>query len=196
MTDSITTCPIWGDDSEAEGERQSEQGLMTVKFSARAGGAYEITEEVSLSVQELSNSQKARLTTILINQRNQGDRRPKVTTEIVEYAKRKRPIPIYERAERLLQYFVENTPIIGSSLKIGYHDQFQWCALAWSESVEITEVFSLDTYLEGRGWVQLNGNEIKVQVDGYSRVADLATNVDSSQAFVAMWFPCQNERPL
>ena len=141
------------------------------------------------SLQVLSSSEKARLTTMLVDQRALGVSRPVVTNQMIEDARRRQNLPIYQRAERLLQFFVERTPTIGISHTIVTRGEFQWSAMAWSESVEMREVFSLDEYLEQNGWIGTvgRGSNVKVLVDGYSRVADLRTNLDSSQAFIAMW---------
>ena len=68
-----------------------------------------------------------------------------------------------------------------------------WRAMAWSESVQSSEVQFLIGYLLEKGWIvgQREGHEMgqfTVTVDGYSHIADQAINIDSSQAFVAMWF--------
>ena len=75
-------------------------------------------------------------------------------------------------------------------------------AAARSESTKIDEVGFFLGFLEKRGWISLerrfsrqttDGGTTEVDaatvlVDGYSRIEEEATNVDSSQAFVAMWF--------
>ena len=61
--------------------------------------------------------------------------------------------------------------------------------MAWSESTTLSEVNSLLEYLIHKNWISSIGqNHYVVTVDGHGHIADLRTNVDSSQAFVAMWF--------
>ena len=52
---------------------------------------------------------------------------------------------------------------------------------------------SLLSYLNDLGWIDLRGSSFgnrraTVTVAGYSRIEEQITNVDPSQAFVAMWF--------
>ena len=72
-------------------------------------------------------------------------------------------------------------------------------ALAWSESITLEEVVYLAQYLEEEGWVRestrrvpggtiLHSYEYQVTVGGHARIADEAASIDSSKAFVAMWF--------
>ena len=61
--------------------------------------------------------------------------------------------------------------------------------MAWSESTERNEVTFLREYLVEQGWIQGNNSyQYSVTVDGHRRIADVKTNSDSTQAFVAMWF--------
>ena len=65
--------------------------------------------------------------------------------------------------------------------------------MAWSESTKGGEVQFFVDYLLDEGWIkgQREGHgmgHFAVTIDGYSHIADVETNVDSSQAFVAMWF--------
>ena len=66
-------------------------------------------------------------------------------------------------------------------------------ARAWSESTEWGEIDFYLRYLEEEGFIKATlfagGNfSTIVTVDGYERIADQAANIDSAQAFVAMWF--------
>ena len=67
--------------------------------------------------------------------------------------------------------------------------------LAWSESVSEDELYYLENYLIKQGWAREGSQEhgaisLVVTVEGYARIAELdAENKDSSQGFVAMWFP-------
>ncbi|MCY4653730.1 MAG: hypothetical protein OXC95_11275 [Dehalococcoidia bacterium] len=77
-------------------------------------------------------------------------------------------------------------------------------ALAWSESINTEELGHITNYLAERGLIQ-KGETIRnsqgyefwhtdglyscvVEVAGYSLIEQSATNPDSSQCFVAMWF--------
>ena len=65
--------------------------------------------------------------------------------------------------------------------------------MAWSESVQASEVQFLIDYLLGKGRIKGERERpgmghFTVTVDGYNHTAEQAINVDSSLAFVAMWF--------
>ncbi len=183
-------CSIWGGHGTLPNpERNSE----------RAGGRYIITRDVADTVPDLDEKHKVRLTTMLIDQRRQGVELPEVTPQLVEDSKNKPSLPVYERAERLLQYFSSKTGKVGDSLRIDYDidDLIFQGALAWSESTVEGEVDFLIKYLKKKGWIDGNRGAIPigtqgasptVTVEGYGHIADLRTNQDSRQCFVAMWF--------
>ena len=125
---------------------------------------------------------------------------PLITLNDVRYIERKHPLTVSERADRLLGFIAEQSGIVGTNVDVPPDDP---ATLAWSESISGYEVFFLLQYLEERNWIKgiftLDGYfSGMVTVEGYGRIADQATNVDSSQAFVAMWFDdsmneaCQN----
>ena len=161
--------------------------------SDRAGGGYRITYEAIdwLSYQVSNDQTRAKLTTMLINMRQQGDGYPLVTTDVVDTAISKQPLPIYERAERLLRYYAQYP--LGEQVSANQSTEQGEAALAWSESTTGDELDSFIKYLTQRGWMEelrlgSPARVYRVTVDGHSQVADLITNTDSSQCFVAMWF--------
>ena len=189
MEIALDTCPIWGSEYKATVE-QNHPAKFFVSNSDRAGGGYEITEEARFSAQTLENPEKARLTTWLIDQRTQGNDMPLVTDEVISYVKSNHPLPVHERAERLLRFIALSAETVGKRVSI---DHETLAAYAWSESTAWHEVEYFLDYLIGNNWIQgfpsstgsFNGT---VTVFGYIRIAERETNVDSSQAFVAMWF--------
>ena len=59
--------------------------------------------------------------------------------------------------------------------------------------MEESETLYLLNYLIRRGWIESTPyanmtSSAMVTVDGYGHIADQVFNVDSTQAFVAMWF--------
>ena len=143
-----------------------------------------------------SNDVKARLTTWLIDQRRQGVIIPVVTYEIaysfIETEDR-RSLPVAKRAEKLLRFLVNRTRYTGETVLV---DECYESALAWSESIDVNEVFFLLNYLSEQGFIYDYKHVIKgperclatVSVEGYGFLEELIVNPDSSQAFVAMWF--------
>ena len=199
MPTTLDTCPLWGQNHVAEGERDISERVLRVSNSDRAAGGYELTLRAKeRNIDHLSLEEKARLTTWLIDQRMQGIEFPRITEDIVELAKRTSSLPVHERAERLLRFIAEQTKPVGTPYHIREKND---AVYAWSESIGDGEVGHLITYLMKEGWIESQPQTksapfgeyripayIIVTVDGDRRVATRRTNVDSSQAFVAMWF--------
>ena len=192
MESSTIPCPIWGHGFTAKGYPIPSHALMVVEDSPRAGGGFEIGQIAQNTLRELNDSQRAMLTTMLIDLRSFGVDRPKITPEMVEDAKHRSPLPIPERALRLLRYFVKSSENIGQQFILGNRDPVEWGTLAWSESEAWYQAVYFAEYLEEKNWIALtehgDKSTIFVLVDGYSEIAEQVTNVDSTQAFVAMWF--------
>ncbi len=208
MTEPQKNCPIWPDYIATIDD--SDNSIRVE--SARAGGCYTITNTAKEILNALDDSSRARLTTLLVNQRERGLEIPEVTPKLIEDAKSSPSLPVHERADRLLKYYVDCSTIVGDEVRISYNnhdiskrmpwvksteldDVFamkMWRAMAWSESTELREVFFLTTYLKKQGWITTNsyGAEIGicVSIDGYRHINDSITTVNPAQAFVAMWF--------
>ena len=146
----------------------------------------------------MNAEEKARLTTWLIDQRNQGDERPLIAEGVIDYVKSKGALQVHERADRLLRFIAGQTTIVGTTFDIR---KDLGAVYAWSESIRREEIGYLIDYLVKREWVDsiprattvgFGDYEIparlRVTVDGRSRIGELKANVDSSQVFVAMWF--------
>ena len=190
MTNPIRVCPIWGEGFPTTVRRRPSQGITEVVNSPRAGGAYRLLGDVYLDVGNLPDEQKAALTTWLIDQRRQGSEWPEVTDGILEFIKTKPPLPVHERADRLLRFIADQSKPIGTTVQVRSDEPE---ALAWSESTSLIEVDYLLRYLIEKDWLEgdlyvdssFSG---EVTVDGFGHIAEQATNVDMTQAFVAMWF--------
>ena len=161
--------------------------------SSRAGGRYSITLQVPKNINRLKDTAKARLTTILIDQRRQGNMTPEVTQSLLDMALNKRPLEVPDRAERLLRYLADCSQEVGQPLALyaspNVNPEILYGSLAWSESTTNQEVKFLLEYLTKHDWITEPGSEVYVvTVDGYRRISDSKTNPDSAQAFVAMWF--------
>ena len=184
--------------------------------SKRAGGKYEISSEVAKSIEELKEPEKVRLTTWLVDQRLQGVYQPKVTEEIIDYIKTKRPLSVPERADRLLRFIAKKTEKTGNPVSLHTLEdagnpnvqgeiQNTHLACAWSESTGWEEIDYFFHYMTKKGWLKsgaygenperyANQVPVTVTIDGYSRIGDLETEIDSAQAFVAMWFSEEVEK--
>ena len=197
MTTPINVCQIWGGEFEAKGFHSPKTYTIRVDDSPRAGGGYEIDQILTVAqVPSMSDKEKAKLTTWLVDQRLQGNRHPQVTREVIELARNKRPLPAHERAERLLRYVASLAGTVSDVVGIGFYPREFPNACAWSESTDWNEIKYFINYLEEMGWIERVTdiapipieNAFRVTVAGYGQIAELETNVDSSQVFVAMWF--------
>ena len=200
-----SVCPIWGTTATV---RNKSRGLVV--DSPRAGGRYFVSRGAEINLKynedELQRTGsfedgwnhaggrpseverlKARLTSWLVEQRRLGVRCPEITQKTIEEVGRRQNLTVHERADRLLQSIQRATPRIGEHVGVfGNVDAI----LAVSESTNDHEVSFLLEYLERRGWLEKYGLENRIlTVEGYARLAELEkVAVDSSQAFVAMWF--------
>ena len=165
-------------------------------FSPRAGGPYKITTEANaiLRNRNASDEERALLTTMLVDQREQGVECPIVDDRLVEKASTRPPIHVDQRAARLLRFISSQAENLASIVEIR---EDTWEAYAWSESTEWGEVVYLLEFLLEMKWI--NGKRLRIArgkhlfnvkptVHGYQRIAEQRANLDSSQAFVAMWF--------
>ncbi len=187
-SNKINECPIWPGYEATVGSHRP--FVDTVEDSPRAGVSYEITRGASLLLTHATDKERALLTTMLVDQRGQGIECPVVNAALVEKAKTIPPIPVDQRAERLLRFVSSQAENLASIVEITEHS---YEAYAWSESTEWEEVVYLLNYLEEMRWVKgqrlMDGSfSGKPTVAGYQRIAEQRANPDSSQVFVAMWF--------
>ena len=148
MTTEIKTCRIWGEEYEAVGYVSQDPSYAEVRESARAGGGYITPGSVRQALLSLDEREKARFTTWLVDQRLQGNSRPTVTEEIIEYAANRSSLPIYERADRLLRFMSEQTTLAGEPIDLGNYslksevpaNSISLGAMAWSESTSPSEI--------------------------------------------------------
>lgn len=185
-------CPIWGTPAIFE----PKMGDYERVNSPRAGGQYFISG-TAVAIFPNSDSVKARLTTWLVDQRQHGPEWPRITEDIIEEVKRRQPLPVHERADRLLKYLAKKSTTIGTPVESKLTDQTEVVMemKAWSESLSVKELIYLGNYLAKQDWVDKFRNNYgdiltTITVKGYARLAELATKqINSSQGFVAMWFP-------
>ena len=215
MVDYLHYCPIWGEPHEAAGFLRPDTRTYEVSRSPRAGNGYKIDEVLlNSSVRALAPDEMERLATWLVDQRLQGVWVPEITQATIDYVKQKRPLEVHERADRLLKHLAEKSTSAGQALDIGAEgdrDSFggwvqgnsptTWAAMAWSESSKWEEIRFFIEYLAEQGWIAVTSGgggesvQVKVTIEGYSHIADVAVSRDLSQAFVAMWFSDEMKEP-
>ena len=186
----------------------------------RAGGGYITSIEAIEMIDSPTGTRinddakdqlRARLTSMLVDQRRLGIRFPMVTRELVTEAMSKSPLPVHEKAERLLRYLALRSGTLGHYVFL-YRDGVDGHvstnsfgepivqpfptnpvlqeAMAWSETTTLEEVMYLVRYLNEKGWIRKEYErslDLQVTVDGHGMISELQTNPSSSKAFVAMW---------
>ena len=184
-------CPIWYTRVDAKGLNA---GAYYVD-SPRAGGRYRITREAEVNLRTNDELEKARLTSWLVKQRQLGEEWPLVTAEVVENAIRRPGLSVHERADGLLRCIASELSAIADVFHVRRNavDSETQRRMAWSECIQVEELNYLMDYLESQKWVtgcdSDRPNTYQISVEGYSRIAELEQiTVESSKAFVAMWF--------
>ena len=190
-SNQVDGCPIWPNHG-GRGFSDPTRDVTFVEYSPRTDGRYAITYEAKsrLEGNHIDSRERALLTTIVLDQIEQGVRWPLIDTQLIEQARKKPPIPVDQRADRLLRFVAREAPTISTVVTI---QSDSYGAYAWSESVDWDEVDYLLDFLKEMGWIkdQLSiegGFWGRLTVSGYHRIAEHKTNLESSQAFVAMWF--------
>ena len=176
-------CPIWGVDCHIW-QSDTEPEVIMVTGSYRAGGSYEITADAVNEIDDHSygDSEKARITSLLVEQWIKGIDVPRLTASDVQRARGNPRLPMVDRAERVLRLLVSRSSYLGDildfidpndrrSLSFGLDtssldtSHFEH-ALAWSECIGSEDLGRLTNYLAQRGWIQ-KGQEI-INSEGYS----------------------------
>lgn len=202
--EKVERCLIWTDspanvDYSPVGDRRGGFYLRWRVDSPRAGGLYSVKDDPPLPAVELhglDEDVKARLTTLLVDLRNRNDEAyvPYVTKDLIEQARKARPLDVDVRAERLLRFIGKQSKSIGDVVTLDSMapPDIYMQAMAWSESTSASEIEYLLGYLrdDQQRWIKrlYDGDMYVVTVDGYRRLAEVKANHDSAQAFVAMWF--------
>lgn len=140
---------------------------------------------------KLCENEKKLLTSWLVRERARGNMEPELPddpTRIKEFVKKLQPLTVRQRADNLLKYMDSKISNIGDPFKFSQVTIGKM--LAWSESLGFSEVEFLFEFLEKKGWLKSSNHGYSLTVDGYSYLSELENKrvVDSSQAFVAMWF--------
>ena len=181
-------CAIWNTPANWCGN-QGRDGVCL--DSLRAGGKYFIsnTAQVLLDSNDgIDDHIKARLTTWLIQQRQNGDDCPEILYEIIEQAKVQQNLPIIHRADQLLNHIGKKVAYVGDKITYQPHQKlFEHTnldpseenyleLLAFSECVNSEELDSLIVYLENLGYIQctkmLSSRKVQcaITVIGYERI--------------------------
>ena len=183
-------CPIWGTQTNPTDFYMGD-GLNV--DSPRAGGKYFLDGRALTRVGDLTGREKARLTTWLIEKRRSNDERPSIMEYDIDNIIQRPELSPTTRADRLLEYIQETTQGFGIEFKFPKGAP-PMEMLAYTESVNGSELLSLLDYLIEQNWLEeghetLRTKRVAMTVEGTVHLAELETvNAASSQAFVAMWY--------
>ena len=182
-------CRIW---REFEAKTSNYYDPYYIIDSPRMGGKYKYNPYAFVRPIE-DEEFKARLTTLLINQRVLGIEIPEITRELIEQARRTNALPVHKRAHRLLQRITLKMEYINSTVPISKDTEIGLELMAWTETLSWAEVKYLIDYLEEKQWITtvnfaLDSYTVQVTVEGHSQLVEPSTNINSTQCFVAMWF--------
>ncbi len=194
-------CAIWG--TPLSGRWQSENPWFPTVDSPRAGGKYSYRSDLTYSggsLGELDVPGKVRLTTWLVNKREEGEECPEITPDDIEAAWGSRKMLMKQRLERILQFLENNGESITintspKNAELGDKVKVYYQLLAHSESTEWSDLKRLLDHLEREGLVRkspesrLDEPRYFLTVDGAMRL-DESRDItpDSDKVFVAMWF--------
>ena len=169
----------------------------------RAGGKYwtQRYSRISEEIVSLGSQGKARLITLLVDQRKLGEECPELTLDLVERAKYKRNLSRQERAVRLLQYCVDQSQgESGRIIKLDPREEEIRANVSAHIEAPVSpnlrssrvEIQFFCEYLVSRGLIEFADNNstdyLYVTMEGYSYLDDLSVQVDSNKIFVPMWF--------
>ena len=142
-----TKCRIWRTHARLH---RSGDPTTEIIFAARAGGFYDIERGVSTLLERdrttYNQHFRARLTSWLIKQRAFGTKCPKITHDILKQIQDRKPLPVHERADHLLEALSKKTEFVGDVVEIQTTQGRQEELLAHCESTSYRELEFLLTY--------------------------------------------------
>lgn len=185
-------CPIWGTPAELLGGSLQEEGVRV--SSHRAGGRYRITSEAIDAHPSLTASQRALITTWLVDQRRFGERSPTLTSKGIDAILAQRPLRYNEKKERFFRAFVDAAP----GGRIHWKDGFpSWLEGQGIHPQTVLALMGVESFREGHaimlflrddGFLHFQDGFIEFTGKGYDYLDTLSGGSDTRQAFVAMWF--------
>jgi hypothetical protein len=188
----MVTCPIWGTPAE-EMPRLGDNREIN---SRRAGGEYKISGTALSMLERLSVPEKKRLTTWIVSQHKAGVAVPGITSDVLDAIKLARGMGFSERVDEAVSFYGTRTKI-GGVMPIDNADSRSRERLndflALTESIDADEAQTLLKMMEGMGLMTTPHRDqdtlFSMLPNGWLRFEELQKKqVQSSQAFVAMWF--------
>ena len=220
--------PIWGtpviqgSPQESPIRIEPSTNIIYEFNSPRCGGRYSISQRDIDKVRSYNNRQKARLTSWLIRQRQFGGiggTCPNFHEAIFgKRVKHANDMTEVDRADAILKYIKSRTSELGKGIAYASGDEIEefennflfdgekfaskyrnhYKLIAFSESINCSELTFLLKYLERRGWIDIeddsntdfNTKSCLLTIEGYTRLAKIQEinedNKNSSSGFMAM----------
>jgi hypothetical protein len=193
----VDKCLIWG----TAAEEVPRQGDYRHLKSRRAGGEYKVAGTHLRDLESLTEPEKMRLTTWIVSQHRAGVAAPTINGAVLDDIKRRPPMLFSERVDRALTFIGTRTKMGGAIAVDVSSSQSQEALhdiLAVTESADAGEIQSLLKMLEGEMGLVGPSQEtlFYLRAKGWLRLDELQRKeVQSSQAFVAMWFNAATDEP-
>ena len=186
--------PLWG--TPARQQVRGDGRDIDTWYSRRTGGMYSITRSVTEdSLRRLTVDQKALLTTWIVDQRRAGVNAPVVTSDVVISISERRPLDLGQKRDRFFRMLLAQRFGFDGSLKTSgiVDDQYYsdtGMLLAWCELRSEHELGGFMRYLAEAGLLtQSSTGTAQLTAAGFDALDAIGrTSLESTQAFVAMWF--------
>ena len=196
-------CPIWDTPSAISGVVGRFDLLVD---SPRVGGQYYVGQIVIDELRTLSDRDKVKLTSWLVEQRSFGKSIPQITSVSIFEAQQRKERRINRRVDEILRYLESKLQRLGIGVRICLFPAVTgkeltedhlifFDLLRHSESVDSDELYNLLFHLVERRYIEQSGlknnicGECFLTVAGYERLEEIEKPYqDSTKVFVAMWF--------
>ncbi len=185
----MSDCPIWGTPAHVEG------GSDARVNSSRAGGEYRITGTACALVEDMTVTEKARLTTWLVDQRRFGELRPQITSDVLVHARNANSLRFSDKKRKLFLWIstkgikANDDIAYGGSIKPHVTETVDQLA-AWMECEDTREVGAIMALLTSEGlFASRDLGRVRLTAKGFEYLETIeAGGAPTDQAFVAMWF--------
>ena len=185
--DEKQICAIWKTEALV-----SEKGRGLIVDSLRAGGKYQITNSVKESILKnfKEDDDKVKLTDWLIEERQAGNKVPKINIKILKHVKDRRKKAMSERIKSLMSYIAKKFEVHG--LLQVQHLELQRMLTAYSSSKEFEEMYGCLRYCASKEYLEERGIDLlcyAMTVEGKIYAEEISKeDKQKHQCFVAMWF--------
>lgn len=193
MSDNV--CSVFSTDDSVKRTRSSRTRSRAFEIYIQMAegspiqGQFDVDLDAEMMLRDLEPGDRSRLGTLFLELRSMGSLPSVITVDLIEEAIARPPLPVIERAGRLLRFLHDETTQIGQDLSYRPDDLGP---LLHSESTSASEINFLFRFLDEQGLVEhrpaMGSHRVKLTVPGFAQIAERRETSDSGQAFVAMWF--------